>query len=267
MLKEEIKKIINRKQFAIIFATLFIAAIMDFLITCKNYYGVEVSWVRSAYKCGILTNEIGMFTCQFFGTLLPLMVCAGVSDIFCTEDAMGITNFIHSRTTPRKNIMSKMIAVILVSFSMTFIPLIINFLLTFTAFPLQGYYCTNASYLTLTSPDEGRILGDMEMFYPYWNCIIYIVIRCVLGTTLALFSFALSLLKCFNKYIILFSGMVYYLCCSSIVGLPPFEDTVMNTDIFCVNGYGSGWMIFAFVLFTCLLSFVMIIAGIKKETY
>ena len=107
MLKEEINKIIYRKQFAVVFVIFFAAAIMDFLLTCKNYYGIEVSWVRSAYKCGILTNDIGMFTCQFFSTLFPLMVCTGVSDIFCIENEMGITNFIYSRTTPQKNIISK----------------------------------------------------------------------------------------------------------------------------------------------------------------
>jgi hypothetical protein len=267
MLKQEVKKIVYRKQFAIVFIIFFVAAIMDFLITCKNYYGMEVSWVRSAYKCGILTNEIGLFTCQFFSTLFPIMVCAGVSDIFCTENAMGITNFIYSRTTPKKNIMSKTTAVILVSFFMTFVPLIINFLLTFTAFPLQGFYCSNASYLTLSSPEEGRILGYLEMFYPYCNCIVYILVRCIVGSTLALFSFSLSLLKCFNKYVILFSGMVYYLCYSCIVGLPAFSNTVINTDIFAINGYGSGWMIFAFILFSWLLSFAMIMVGIKKETY
>ena len=83
MLREEIKKITHRKQFLIVFIIFFAAAIVDFLITCKNYYGIELSWVRSAYKCGILTNEIGMFTNQFFGTLFPLLVCVAVSDVFC----------------------------------------------------------------------------------------------------------------------------------------------------------------------------------------
>ncbi len=267
MVKREVHKIIYRKQFAIVFMIFFVAAILDFLITCKNYYGVEISWIRSAYKCGILTNDIGLFTCQFFSTLFPLMVCVGVSDIFCTEDKMGITNFIYARTTPHKNITSKAIAVILVSFLMTFIPLIINFILTLTAFPLQGHYCSNASYLTLTSPDEGRIFGYLEMFYPYCNCIVYILIRCTVGTTLALFSFSLSLLKCFHKYAILFSGMIYYLCYSCIVGLPLFSNTPINTDIFAINSYGSGWMIFIFIVFTWMISFVMIMAGRKKETY
>ena len=267
MLKEEIKKIIYRKQFIIIFAIFLGAVIVDFLITCKNYYGAELSWVRSAYKCGILTNEIGMFTRQFFSTLFPLMVCTAVADVFCVENAKGITNFIYSRTTSKKNILSKVTAVILVSFFMVFIPLIINFLLTFTAFPLQGYYCTNTSYLTLTSPEKGRILGYLEMFYPYCNCMFYIVIRCILGFTIALFSFSISLLKYFNKYVILFSGMVYYLCYSSIIGLPPFSDTVINTDLFTINGYGSGWMILVFLLFSWLLSGVMIWGGIKRETY
>lgn len=267
MLKEEVKKIIYRKQFIIIFIVLLGAVMADFLITCKNYYGIELSRVRSAYKCGILTNEIGLFTKQFFGTLFPLIVCTAVADIFCVENAKGITNFIYSRTTTKKNILSKVAAVIVVSFFMIFIPLVINFFLTFTAFPMQGYYCTNASYLTLTSPEEGRILGYLEMFYPYWNCMVYIFIRSILGCTLAVFSFSLSLLKYFNRYVILFSGMVYYLCYSSIVGLPPFSDTIINTNLFFINGYGSGWMILVFLLFTWMLSGVMVWCGIKRETY
>lgn len=267
MLREEIKKITHRKQFLIVFIIFFAAAIVDFLITCKNYYGIELSWVRSAYKCGILTNEIGMFTNQFFGTLFPLLVCVAVSDVFCNENEMGITNFIYSRISPKKNIMSKAYAVIIVSFLISFIPLIINFLLTFTAFPLQGYYCTNATYLTLTSPEEGRVLGYLEMFYPYINCLIFILIRCFIGVALALFAFALSLLKSLNKYVILFSGMVYFLLYSCIVGLPVFNNTVVNTDIFTINGYGSGLMIFVFIILSCLISFCMIIAGMKKETY
>lgn len=267
MLREEIKKITHRNQFFVVSIIFFVASIVDFLITCKNYYGIELSWVRSAYKCGILTNEIGMFTKQFFCTLFPLLICVAVSDVFCTENEMGITNFIYSRISVKKNIMSKIYALIIVSFLISFIPLITNFLLTFTAFPLQGYYCTNATYLTLTSPEEGRILGYLEMFYPYMNCLIFILIRCVIGVTLALFAFALSLLKSLNKYLILFSGMVYYLLYSCIVGLPVFTDTVVNTDIFVINGYGSGWMIFVFILLSWLISFEMIIIGMKKETY
>lgn len=265
MIKEEIKKIIYRKQFLIIATIFFAASITDFLITCKNYYGVEISWVRSAYKCGILTNEIGLFTGQFFTTLFPLMVCVGTADVFCMERELGIGNFICTRATLRKNILSKSAAVIIVSFFMTFIPLMINFLLTFTAFPMQGHYCTNASYLTLTSPEEGRILGYLEMFYPYCNYLVYLLIRCIVGTVLALFAFSLSVLKCFSKYVILFSGWVYYLCYSCVLGLPCWGDTVVNTEIFEINGYGSGWMILVFLLFTAAVSSVLLNLGMKRE--
>lgn len=267
MLKEEIKKIISRKQFVIVFLIFFFTAIGDFLLTCKVYYGIELSWVRSAYKCGILTNEAGMFTGQFYSTLLPILVCIGVSDVYYTERTSGITNFIYSRTTHGKNILTKIAAVSITSFLMVFIPLVINFLLVFTAFPLQGYYCTNSAYLTLTSPEEGRIFGYLEMFYPYLNSFVYILIRCLIGTSFALFSFSISLINNFNRYIVLFSGMIFYLCYTSATGLPFFVETDINTNIFSVNGYGSGWMFLVFIGIQAILSMVMTIYGMKREIY
>ena len=103
MLKEEIMKIIRRKQFVFIFTIFLLAAILDFLVTCKSYYGVELSWVRSAYVCNILDNNIGVFTAQFFTTLFPIMVCIGVSDVYYEESALGMNNFIYTRMKKQRN--------------------------------------------------------------------------------------------------------------------------------------------------------------------
>ena len=265
MIKTEIYKIVNRKQFLVIFLILFGAAILDFLVTCKSYFGCDLSFVRSAYRCYILNNEIGLFTKQFYSTLFPIMICTGVSDVFFMENKLGITNFIYTRTAAKNNLLSKMIAVLVVSFFLTWIPLMVNYLLVLSVFPLQGYYCSNASFLTLTVPEKGRMLGEYEMFYPYWNCMIYILIRCFIGSAIALFAFSLSLLQRFNKYIILLSGMILYIIYDSVIKLPPFENTAVNTDIFAINGYGNGWMIVVFIAVTTIISLGMVAYGTKKE--
>jgi len=266
MLKEEIIKIIRRKQFVFVFTIFLLAALLDFLVTCKSYYGVELYWVRSAYVCGILDNNVGVFTAQFFTTLFPIMVCIGVSDVYYEERTLGMKGFIVTRMTKQRNIKLKVISLLLVTFFMVFIPLMVNFGLTFTAFPMQGHYCSNATYLTLTYPQRERLLGELEMFHPYLNIFIFILIRCMLGCAFAFISFSVSVASQFNRYIILFFGMIYYVVYGCIIALPVLCDSFINTDAFQVNGYGSEWMIAFFIVLAFLIGGILIHVGTKKET-
>ena len=263
MLKEEILKIIRRKQYIIVLTILFGAAILDFLVTCKNYYASPISWVRSAYDCGILKNNIGMFTKQFFTTLFPIVVTIAVSDIYFEEKKLGINNFIYTRTKKTKNIIIKLVSIAIITFFTIFIPLILNFLLTLTAFPIQGYYSANTTYLTLTFPEEGRILGELEMHYPYLNILIYILLRCILGCCFGILSFSFSLLDKFNHYSIIFSGMIFYVLYTGIMSI--FKSEFLRTDIFGINNYGSGYMILFFIGLSIGISAIFIIIGKNKE--
>ncbi len=267
MLKEEIMKIIRRKQFVLVFTIFLCAVFLDFLITCKCYYGIELSWVRSAYKCNILDNSVGAFTAQFFTTLFPIMVCIGTADVYYEENTLGMNNFILTRVKKRKNIKFKVISLLVVTFAMIFIPLIINYGLTLTAFPLQGHYCSNATYLTLTYPEKDRLLGYLEMFYPYLNIFVFIIIRCMVGCALSFFSFSFSVVCPMNRYVVLFSGMIYYVLFNCITGLPRICDSVINISLFQINSYGSIWAIIGFIVFTFFVGGVMIHIGLKKEMY
>lgn len=263
MLKEEIIKIVRRKQFKIVFFILFFSAILDFLVTCKNYYGIELSWVRSAYECTLLKNNVKMFTRQFFTTLFPLVVSIIASDIYYEEYSLGINNFIFTRVSKIRNVRTKIFSIVIVVFFTVCIPLLVNFALTLTAFPIQGYYAKNTSYLTLTIRQSDRILSYMEIYHPYLNILIYIIIRSILGVTMALVSFSISLIHKFNRYIILFSGMIFYFLYSNLVSLSNSE--ILNTDIFGINNYGSIWMIVVYILISLAFSFVFVIIGCKKE--
>lgn len=263
MLKEEILKIIRRKQCIIVFFIFFFSALLDFLITCRNYYGMEISWVRSAYQCGILKNDVPLFTRQFFTTLFPILASIAASDLYYEEQKLGINDFLYTRTSKIKNIGIKIISIAIVVFLIIFIPMMINFGLTLTAFPLQGYYCTNSAYLTLQTPEKGRIFGYLETYYPYFNIFIYIIIRCILGVSMALISFSISLLNLFNRYIVLLSGMVLYFLYTFITKIPPSK--ILNTDIFGVNTYGNGWMIAVYLAISMVAVTVLVKAGSSRE--
>jgi hypothetical protein len=226
---------------------------------------VELTWVRSAYQCTILKNTVSSFTVQFFTTLFPLVVSIAVSDIYYEEQSMGINNFIYTRMKKSHNIFLKMISLSLVVFILILIPLMTNLLLALTAFPVQGHYSANITYLTLTGIESDRILARLEAFHPYINIIVYILIRCLLGTSMALLSFAVSLLNRFNRYIVLFSSMLFFILYTLITGIS--ESKIISTNIMGINTYGSIYMIFAFVVLLCILIGILSFVGIKKESY
>lgn len=262
MLKSEITKIVRRKQFLIIVNVLMISVMLDFVVTCIQYYGIELSWIRSAYDSTILHNSVPLFTKQLYTTLFPLIASIIASDVYCMEQQLGISSFIETRTSKSRNRKMKIISVGLVSFLIIFIPLMLNFLLTLTAFPIQAHYSSNVTYLTLSEPQEGRILGYLDQFYPYLNIFCFILIRSLIGMSMAIFALALSFLNRLNRYLILFSPMIFYTLYVSATQLSQSE--FIRTSIFGINTYGSIWAIWLYIFINLLLSFIFTIIGNRE---
>ena len=265
MLKLEIRKIVSRNNFFIVLLIMFVAVVADFIITCKCYYGAELSYVRSAYRCTIIQNDIGLISSQCFNTLLPILACMVASDFYYEEYSLGITNCIFTRCKKNTNIICKISAIMLVVFLLVFSMLILNLGLCLTAFPIQGHYSSNTTYLTITTPDKTRILSWFEAFHPYWNIIIFMFIRGCIASLLAGFAFALSLFHKCNRYIILLSGFIYFILYTNVSVLLPGD--LLSVEIMGTNTYGSVWAIWLFCLLSFLFIVILIKFGKKRETY
>lgn len=265
LLRYEIQKIVNRKQFYLVLFILFIAVVADFLVTCKCYYGAELLYVRSAYRCTIIKNDIGLISSQCFSTLLPILVCMVASDIYYEEYTLGITNCLYTRCKKQKNIRCKVVAIMLVVFLMSLGMLLFSLGLCSATFPIQGHYSSNTTYLTITTPEQNRILSWFEAFHPYWNLVIFMIIRSCIAALLAAFAFTVSLFQKFNRYIVLLSGFLYFILYTNITVI--FENEFMNTDVMGINTYGSIWAILLFCLITFLFVLIFSWAGARKETY
>lgn len=259
----EIKKIVKRKQFLIIAVLLFVADILDFLVTCKCYYGTTLSYVRSAYRCTILKNDIGIATTQFYSTLMPILACLACSDIYYEEAALGMTSYTYTRKNKKKDIHHKMAAVAITVFFLYFLFLLFNLFLAVNAFPIQGHYSSNTTYLTLVEPDAKKILSWLEAFHPYWNIICFMIIRSMIAMVIAMFSFSVSLFHRVNRYVVLLSGFIYFILYNNVTKIPNNE--FINTNILGVNSYGSIWAIVVFCVGTFLLSLGLMAIGERKD--
>lgn len=265
MIVGEIKKIVKRTSFKIVVIILFLDVIIDFLLTCKSYYGSELTWVRSAHLCTILNNDVSNFTAMMFSTLLSIVACMIASDIYYEEEDMGLTNMIYTRRKKGEDIKGKLIAISLTVFMVVFLALMLNYVLACITFPKQGNYCENATYLTLSDWETNRIFAYLRMYHPYLNLFVFVLIRCLAATAFAVLSFAFSLCYKKNRYVVLLFSMIYYVVYSNIIAVIPLK--VVHGSVLGVNGYGSPWMIMFFFVVTYGISACMIWRGVRKENY
>ncbi|MGN0396047.1 MAG: hypothetical protein ACI4EF_11855 [Coprococcus sp.] len=264
MILAEIKKIINRKQFFFVCAVLLFSIVIDFVLTCRTLNGAELTHIRGAYKYTILNNMCSFVTSQIFLNLLPVVACLIGSDIYFEEYSLGITNFVYSRESKKKDIISKAIALVFVVFFVVFSVLMINLFLSLLTFPLQGHASANTTYLTLCEPEANRILSWLEAYHPYINIIVFMFFRSIMAALFALFAFAFSLMNKGNRYIILLTGFIYDIIYENIMGIP--NSNFFNTNIMGVNTYGSVWAIVLFLVITFVVSLCMLITGVRKDT-
>lgn len=272
MIKIEIKKIINRKQFWILLCLLLISVFIDFYYTCKACSGKPLSQVASAYELMILYNLSGSSAGMFFNSFLFFLISSAIaSDLFYNEIEMGIHNAAFTRISRRRYIVCKAAAMMLIVFSTVMGCLLISQILALSAFPLQGNLTSKITYNELLEPDENRIFSYFQNYYPYVNSLIWIAVRGVIASVTSLLAFSLTFLYRTKQYLILLTPMLIYILYSTAAGLiaSGIEDiwlsTIVETNLLAVNGYGSIWVSVLFLAFEVLVSLLLIRKGIHDD--
>lgn len=271
LIKVELKKCFNRKEFKIIFIVIIGAILLDFFLLCKEYYGEHLSYVMPAYNGTIITNIVKSPLEPIISILLPLTVSIIYSDSYLSEENMGIGNLIDTRVGRKTNIKSKVIAIIIISFFVVFIPLIINMILSLIAFPFNGYNTFGLpDYKRLSYVSDEIALGYMQIYYPYINLCIFIFIRSLYSVAFALLSFGISFYSKRNKYISILSAfiinMVFVMIfeiISRFFSLSKFSE-IIGTSYLSVNPRGSFiFIIIILALYFCI-DFILINGAIDK---
>mgnify|MGYP004465609591 FL=1 len=202
---------------------------------------------------------------------MPLTVSIIYSDSYLSEENMGIGNLIDTRVGRKTNIKSKVIAIIIISFFVVFIPLIINMILSLIAFPFNGYNTFGLpDYKRLSYVSDEIALGYMQIYYPYINLCIFIFIRSLYSVAFALLSFGISFYSKRNKYISILSAfiinMVFVMIfeiISRFFSLSKFSE-IIGTSYLSVNPRGSFiFIIIILALYFCI-DFILINGAIDK---
>ncbi|MBP2071287.1 hypothetical protein J2Z80_000798 [Thermoanaerobacterium butyriciformans] len=197
MILFEMKNCINRKEFKIVFMTLFLISISAFLLTCYIFYGHPLSFVRSAYESGIIRGNYSSLLLNVEIILLPVFATIIYSDSFYTNSRLGTYKNILTRTDKKIYILSQCIVIFLVTFFTFFIPLLINQLLTFIAFPLVGFDNNSALPPFDLGYQKEYLFDFVRIQWPLLYDFIYMVLNSLFASLFALFGYSLFFL--FNK--------------------------------------------------------------------
>lgn len=263
MFAREVKKIVERWQFwgTVIFMMLAVTA--NQLITCVQWWGKELIYIRGAYKYVVIDNLRTNITEMVFGDFLPIVACLMVADIYYEERSSGLSDLIFTRENKKKNIICKAGTVVIIAFTAVTLTLLASLGLSLVTFDARGHAGSNAIYLTLLPPEQDKEFAALYQHHPYINLIVYILIRGVLAALYALFAFALSTVCNANKYVILISSFVYNIVYSGVMVLT--DSVIISTDIMAMNPYGSAWSIVIFAGATLIISVSMLTVGCRKD--
>lgn len=209
----DFKNIIKSSKFKFVSIVIFIIPTIGFLMSCKFYYGLPIQFIRSALEENFLNGMVSRSIKLWFLLILPLLSIMVCSDIYSNQYNNAVYKSILTRCKKSTYILSKIIIVFTLTFSVIFISLIINQVLFLITFPIEGI--DNAR--NLPSFDIGYLNYEKERFIDIIRIkniglynLIYMAIYGLIGGLYSLTALSVSFFIKNAKIFIVALFIVYF---------------------------------------------------------
>lgn len=269
----ELKNCINRNEFKFIFSSIFLLSIGSFAIACYEFYGAQATFIRSAYEMSIIQDIYSGSILQFIIILLPILATIIYSDSFYTEKQDGVYKFILTRTKLSTYVISKALAIFLITFLVFLVPLLINQGLSIVTFPLEGLDNNQAlpPYdIGIQNYNSGSeyVFDFIRIQSPLLFNILKMIVISIFAACFSLLSYGIYFTKYslkrgrFFTAISIFIVFIIQELTLSILGLGRYSiSTYLKT-----NGIGNPLILIVWILTILLVSCLIIYRyGIKKN--
>ncbi|MDD5622212.1 MAG: hypothetical protein PHQ09_03480 [Actinomycetota bacterium] len=265
MLSIEFRNCINRREFKIVFLILFLISIAAYLIECFKYYGGNLSSIRSAYDACIVKSSYSLFIIQFEAFLAPILALPVYSDSYYTDCRCGVHKYIMTRTNMKTYIASKGIIIFTVTFFIFFIPLLINQLLAFIAFPLNGYDNIFGLPLYYLYYNKEYLFDFIRLQWPYLFNLIWMFFLSLFAGLFALLGYSMYFIFKKNRISVLIGLYMFFVLSELLLALLGFYRLSLLEYMFSTTrGYPLIMVLWVLVL---LIPAISIIAtkGVNDE--
>lgn len=160
----QLKLMFRRKQFIITMTAMILFSVVAFFASCFDEFGRSIVDVHAA-KYVYLGSGLGNRLYFVFSILFPLIAALPFADSFYEERKRSTTDFCILRMSNNSYYFSKLIAVFISGFIIVAVPLLINMLLNFIAFPLESSIIyTNFSYAESIYPSTLNTILFQSLF-------------------------------------------------------------------------------------------------------
>lgn len=259
MLSVEFRNCINKKEFKIVFLTLFFISIAAYFIECFEFYGDNLSLIRSAYDSCIVKSTYSLIVISAEVLLAPILALLIYSDSYYTDCRCGAHKYILTRTNMKTYIASKGIVIFAVTFFTFFIPLLINQFLTFIAFPLQGYDNIFGYPLYFFYYNKEYLFDFIRLQWPYLFNLIWMFFPSLFAALFALLGYSMYFIFKKNRISVLIGLYMFFILSEVLLAMLGFYRLSLSEYMLApTRGYPVMMVLWILVL---LIPAIFIIAG------
>lgn len=261
----ELKNCLKRLEVKIVFSIVFIISISSYLANAYNYYGYNLSDLRSAHELSIIQSLDGKFLLQIIVISLPLLSCIIYSDTYYTDYKTRIYKTVLTRIKKQDYFISKAIVNFYVTFFVFFIPLLFNEILNIISFPIKGSF-NNYGHPSYYIEYLSSYLFEMQRIQsPFIYNLIYIIIISIFAAVFSLLGYSIQLYYKKNRFTVPILIFIFYII------LDIFGNFINSFKAISILGFlqpgqqGQYWMIIIVQIILLLFSMLLIFNKIKDE--
>ena len=253
ILRLDYKSCIKNKNIKISLSLLLSLSLLHFLSVFIFIYKNKYSQIPYPYDLTILSGGFGTEFFNLYSILIPFVSCIIYSDCYIKDFNDGPINFILTKTSKLKYIISKLITIAIFSFLVIFITLMINIILIYTIIPL-----INKNYIIYADQHNHNILNTLKNNSPYVYNVFLAFVNSIIGSAISIFCYSISFTFNNIKNVLLFLiTYVFFFLYSMIV-------EILNANwlslYFYQSGYGSfnGFLITIFIWLSISICIIFI---------
>lgn len=196
-LKVQISLLFKRQNFYVIMMIMVLLSVSLFFVNCLSTYG---EWIYSVPAAKYLflgsmhyNNQIPMI----FSLIIPIVTVLPFADSFFEDREKHTVEYYLTRCDNNQYYYSKLFVVFLSGAIVMFVPLVINYLLNFIAFPLDSYMdftrlSADQTWIYRALLDRLIMFKNLMVSNPYVYLLLHIVLFSVAGGLMAVVGFQIS---------------------------------------------------------------------------
>lgn len=197
LLKIELKNCINKVECKLIFTIVFAYCMAGFALEAKTNMGVHYQLISSACECVFLQSAEVTFLLRNMNQFFPILVSLIYAGSMLDEKRQHIAGNLIMRSGKKQYLWAKTAAVFVSAFFVFLIPLLLNLLLCYLIFPINGIdsmWLEPAYLIGVSAYFPDCMIDFWRVQCPIFYNLVYIFVYALCSGVMALLAYGVGFL-------------------------------------------------------------------------